>query len=409
MPVPLVSPIVTLTRRPIADVLWGVTMVAAGVSAPLLVWVAMTFAGHSEHALRWLVGLVVCALAPGLATALLSRADPSPGSLSVEGDTLRIERNGAVETLPRAAILDAHVVGERDDGATIEMRLPGGRELRVAAGTWNEAFDWLDAAGITTHRHARRYALGTRGHSLVWAALGLTVLGGPLAVGLTIALSLLVAWIAPTWRVLDSTLLTASWVLSAWVVWRWGRPATIAVGVDGVTIEAFRRRFVPMREVADASVAPSGTFVLTLTDGSKLEVATNGRRHRGADAVYAIVRMKRRAMAASRAASLALLDRDGRTVNAWRAALTGLGTSAAAFRGATLDRDALLDALDEPGEDPERRVGAVLALRDDEAAQTRVRVAIEACSDDAMREAMRAAAEGTLEPDHLDAITRAKR
>lgn len=407
MPVPLVSPLITLTRRPLADMLWGVTMSTAGACAVLL-----ALLGHAEdrgHKLAWFLGLVVCPLAPGLATMALSRAAPSHGRVSLDGDTLRVERDGVVETFPRSAILDAHVAGDHDDGATLEMRLPHGRELRVAAGSWDDAVRWLDAVGITTHRHARRYALGTRGHSVVWAALGLTVLGGPLAVVVMTALSLLAAWLVPAWQVHDSTLLAASWPLSAWFVWRWGRPATIVVGVDGVAVEAFRRRFVPMCEVADAQMEVSGGFVLTRVDGRKLTVVANGRRHRGADAVHAIARRKRRAVTDAHAASLARLDRDGRTAAAWRKAFDAHGTAPAAFRGLSLDRETLLAALEEPGGDPERRVGAVLALRDDESAQTRVRVAIEACADDSTREAMRAAAHDTLADEHLDALARAKR
>jgi hypothetical protein len=95
-----------------------------------------------------------------------------------------------------------------------------------------------------------------------------------------------------------------------------------------------------------------------------------------------------------------LLDRGGRSLEAWRAALGRLLQRGAQYRSAAISDDDVLGVLEDPAARPALRIGAALALREsaDPDARRRVRIAAAACADEETRAALEAAAE-----DHLDA------
>ena len=68
----------------------------------------------------------------------------------------------------------------------------------------------------------------------------------------------------------------------------------------------------------------------------------------------------------------------------------------------------LLRVAEDPTVSPEQRLGAVMALapRDNPAALARVRVAIDACANEALRDALEAAAAGTLDAATTGRVTR---
>ena len=365
------------------------------ITAPL----AIAFSSFGVWSGLFLTATVTCSSV----SWALSQHNPSPGSVRVEDGTLHVEHARATESTRVSSLRDAQVVATHDDHVAVELTLRDGRVLHVPTDSWDDAWRWLDDASIASHRRATTFRLGTRAQSFVWAVIGLVLLG-PLV---TFIVGLLPYMMFLRLGVTNTAALTsgdvALWLASAWVIWRWGRPATVLVGVDGVALRGvFTTRFVPMSDVASASVASDGAFVLTRLDGRSFSLSPNDSKHPGArQAAFAIAQMQRRASRSSRAVDLTMLDRRGRDAAAWREAMSSLSTSTAAFRGVTPDRQALLAVLDEPGADVERRVAAVLALRGDEAAQSRVRVAVDACSDEPSRDAMRAALDGTLADHHL--------
>jgi hypothetical protein len=98
-------------------------------------------------------------------------------------------------------------------------------------------------------------------------------------------------------------------------------------------------------------------------------------------------------------AQLALLDRGGQDVGAWRDAMDGLlAQNEGTYRSARLDPHSLATVLESPAQPLARRIGATLALRnvDDPELQERVRFAVESCVDDRLRSALERATQGEV-------------
>ena len=113
----------------------------------------------------------------------------------------------------------------------------------------------------------------------------------------------------------------------------------------------------------------------------------------------------------------ALLERRGRTVRAWRAALSELVREASSgYRTAMLPKEQALAVLEDGHAPSELRIGAALALTSgsrrvgehvaphgvDPETVTRLRIAVETCVNQAVRTALRDAIYGELEDDTLD-------
>jgi hypothetical protein len=103
-------------------------------------------------------------------------------------------------------------------------------------------------------------------------------------------------------------------------------------------------------------------------------------------------------------ARFALLDREGRTQEAWRTALRALLT-AESYRGVTLSRDEMVSVLEDEAGPTERRVAAALALADatDADVAIRARVAAEG-ADERVRVVLTGALDGALDDVVLDEV-----
>jgi hypothetical protein len=93
--------------------------------------------------------------------------------------------------------------------------------------------------------------------------------------------------------------------------------------------------------------------------------------------------------AKSQAHPLELLDRNGRSILKWqksvRTAMLG------GFRDVALGRNDLEEILADPKAPLERRIGAALALREEQEGRARIRIAAETAADAGVRAALEAA------------------
>jgi hypothetical protein len=195
----------------------------------------------------------------------------------------------------------------------------------------------------------------------------------------------------------------------AWflVISRFGVPDRVIVGHDGIALEGPRRaRFLPYDRILDATPAVDGV-ALHLDDGThaflRLLKPRVGRPLdlglRRRDHLLARIQAELTARRGGEAEPLgaALLDRQGRSVAAWRRALQELcAREDAGYRKASIDPDHLLRILEARDTSTERRVSAALALSAtrDPGLRRRVRVVIDTCADEELRAAIEAAAEG---------------
>jgi hypothetical protein len=101
---------------------------------------------------------------------------------------------------------------------------------------------------------------------------------------------------------------------------------------------------------------------------------------------------------------LAQLDRQRRTLPAWREDLRALlAVEGSGYRGAALGSDQLAEVVEDAGAPAERRVAAAIALsgNGDVESKRRVRIAAQACVEEDLRAALEHAAEGEIEEAEL--------
>ncbi|MEZ4405569.1 MAG: hypothetical protein R3A52_03595 [Polyangiales bacterium] len=190
-----------------------------------------------------------------------------------------------------------------------------------------------------------------------------------------------------------------------------GLPARATVGLDGVVIDwCGRRTRIPLRDIVGVRGEPE-RVCLDLRDGRVVELGLrfaparfsddlNGHRSRLAwsRAITERVNAARQVDADARAdATPAALLPSGRSTDAWLADLASLSGTAAGYRDASLDADALWRAVEGARVEPVARVAAAAALAGslDDDGRTRVRIAADAAAEPAVREGLTAVAEGS--------------
>jgi hypothetical protein len=209
---------------------------------------------------------------------------------------------------------------------------------------------------------------------------------------------ILIAFVLLVWPLLPVELVWAIWAALCVPLWMVMVPVLdTAVGLDGVTVGGrFGRRFYPWSEVAEVDEA-YGELRLRLRTGRVRGVWCNPE---DGTVLPALVAAAREALAAHQgaaadAAAAALLDRNGRSIAEWRAAMGGLLHRPNDYRSAPVDRDRVRALLADPSTPVERRIGAALALAHDaEDGRTRVRVAAEVVADPSARAALTGIADG---------------
>ncbi len=238
----------------------------------------------------------------------------------------------------------------------------------------------------------------------------LTALGG--FVGSMAAVATLIgAIVATTTRLPD--LGGDAWIVVVMALGAWlgariaaGRSSdvTVTLGYDALSYQAGRRTtVVALRDITAVRHAP-GELLLDRRDAPTLAIDLRRAAPQDPPCAPAIERAVSDARAPFPAG--AALHREGRALAAWREAMRAKASGATDFRAQALDRDDLEAALVHPGATPEERVGAALALRElDAAGVTRVRVAADAAVAPALRDALRAVADGAADEDIVRGAT----
>ncbi|MDB4929720.1 MAG: hypothetical protein JWM10_2204 [Myxococcaceae bacterium] len=386
---------VTTEREPFHPIMLGV---AVATMALTCVVISTT---QSERGM-WLF------LAPFAILAWWTTARSETAALSLEGDDLVVSASGGVRRIPRAGIRSAFVTAGRGapGAAAVRLRRDLGT-LTIDAADPDEAHALLHALGFDASQRRTEFD-GVRAFHRLMAALlapifALVVVMFPwswanpapsLHPPVAVAVGLFVVLCVVFWRVMVPVLRTS-------------------VGLDGITVGGrLGARFHPWSEVAGVT-AGDGCFHLTLRGARRREVWCNPED----DAVLpALVAAAREALAAYRdaaekAAAVALLDRQGRPVAEWRAAMAGVLRRHGGYRSAALDRGRVEALLADPSTPVERRLGAamVMAQAGDDDGRTRVRVAAEVVADPGARAALARIADGAESDEAVEAALRERR
>ncbi len=388
---------VSLTRRGLAERCSAVAFFSAVTAAPALTlfslneWpMALAWAWVAAGPLAWAAGLA------------LYGARGRSGRVAVDGERVRVEAGARAATFSCADVVEARVEPSVH-GCAVELWRRGGVVLRFEAGSIERAHAWLDGAGFALHRRVSRVVLGAAWHR--WAyAVGYAFVGMVVAPIVTIP----ALWALPRSVLLARATLVAVWAAFTVAATARSAPARVEVGTDGVLVrKGFSKRFIPYPALHAATAPDGDTLDLHLVAEPIMRLKTTSPGDRAAVKVaaaitYAIDRWRK----ARSVDDLGLLDRKGRAVEAWREAVGATLAPQGAFRGVALDREAVLRVLEDPSAPHERRVGAALALAGtDGAAATRVRVVIDGCANEALRDALEAAVEGRLDDATLARTT----
>jgi hypothetical protein len=186
----------------------------------------------------------------------------------------------------------------------------------------------------------------------------------------------------------------------------WG-PASLIVGADGIVIDRpFRDSFIPFAQL-DSVTMTNDRVTALLRDGTRLHARARhlstvqrGELRVRLDAAQAAFHRGE-----GEAPALAQLDRGGRAIAAWRAALRELPSRPSSYREATLTREQLLAVLESPAAPAERRLAAAVSLSAAGEAEiaARIRVAAEACARPQVRIALAGVADGDVDDAAIEA------
>lgn len=367
---------------------------AASVVASLVypAWSDMPRALSLALGFSYLGTLALCAVS-ALTQLWCWIAPRTRATVEVDGEALSVRRR----RVPLNEVAAGWLLRTADRGE-VELELRSGEVLSVEVRDPQEADALLDAANVAPHERALTMRLGSPLVELALAAAALFP-GGCVSSLVAVAAERALRLPSVTTGFMIFTLTALAVALSV----AWLRPPVVRVGHDGVSVRGGRGAwFAPWSEVTRITRLPS-SLTLSLRAGGPREISLIGTPRARQDALCARIAEAHAAAHAPRdlPARLAALDRQGRTVEAWREALREIPAARDDYRQTGLSRDELLAALSDPRAPEERRIAAafVLSALDPIEAAARVRVAVETVAHAPVRVALTRASEGSLDEE----------
>jgi hypothetical protein len=373
------------------------------------------------------LGLVVigslCAVGAPLLWLSAQLARFHDGSLRVDNGLVLGE--GGLETILPLVTVTAAAMSLLDD--ELEIRTRDGDVIRAKVSGHEEGFAIVDALAVSKVHGTWLASLHQRKPAARWVewpwltALAVTLLGFALAAPF-VSLDLAAA--------IAGMLGGAARVLAAGAH-RPGVVGSIVVGKDGIALkQAGKDRFIAFGAIESVVETEAGAS-LTLTGGETVAVeilpALQPEKEPYGSLTARLSTARRgRLLELLQEGMLpggpelvragALLERRGRTVRAWRVALSELVREASSgYRTAMLPKEQALAVLEDGHAPGELRIGAALALTVggragehtlprglDADTALRLRIAVETCVNQDVRTALRDAIYGDLEEETLD-------
>lgn len=337
----------------------------------------------------------------------------APGALEARegGAELVLVADGREHRVPIATtaggLVDGHVVPERAlvgaDGTTrqapaeVVLELHGGDVWRVEVADVSEGLELLGALGLGGR--ARTLRVPRRQSGTVVLTTFILFALAPFAM-VPVAFAAIV--IPPASVVVFAVALLLR--VGAAILGRL-QPGPLSIGADGVAWnEGKRRRFVPHRDIEDATLQSVGTLghrdlVLATRDGV-VRVPLGPLEPDLLEAVRAHVLAARgEAVAATQA-----FARGGRDYEAWKRDVEELIKGD--YRKVGVPKVRVLETLEDPHAPADQRLGAAMALAADspELAANVARDIARACADRELADALEALAEARLDPRRAEAV-----
>jgi len=360
---------------------------------------------------EWLIGAAV--LAGGLSMTVtaharrLGTAEWKPGGIEAQADTLWVTHGTTRVAVPRAEVARAELIETPDVGRwALVIYTVAGDLLHLALGSREAGAYFLQQTGLdrTPAAEQLRFVSPMRQFfnvTLLWS-LAMCFAVPILALGMWFAWEIVKPGSTPLAFAAMGALAVffLGWVTARSVNASW--TPTLTVGAEGFQVgKPWKTQFYPYQQLTNITVWPSeagSSLRLTVAQGTTHSFMSSGPYVREPERAAALLNVRLRALRQRSVVAHEALARQGRSVEAWRAAVGHLLGRGTAFRDGSLGRDALLDRVEVASLPAEQRLGAALALMDaDDDARTRVRIAAEACADTPLREALEAALAGRLD------------
>ncbi|MDI1449998.1 PH domain-containing protein [Polyangium sp. 6x1] len=373
----------------------------AAFAPPLVAWilwlvVPQSPAVQSCMSFAWFSALAASPLLAA-ASALFAM---SQGYGSGGESTIRVDRRGVVFDMEGRA---RDLSGERIESAYVvpkagvRLALVGGNVVFLAVPDEALAKAIVERLGFRPDKRRVTLHLGSPQWMLAAACMAAVVVWGASILSYVVASgtsSQTVSFVSLLLLVFLTPLLT-------WLSARALKPEEMVVGGDGILVRRpFGKHYYPLADIEAVHVRHDRLVLRlrgqekTVAKGEPALLAAAARR----------IQSVRAADPRERAAGVAnLLDRQGRPLDQWRAALSALVRDGD-YRHATITPEVLWSVLEDHKEEPSRRLGAAMLLRKSEPkAAQRIRIAADVCADDDVRAALERAAE-----DEIDEATLAK-
>ena len=335
------------------------------------------------------------------------------GSLTIEGDTVEVSVGGRV----RARFRRSDVVsGWTEPGSwggcdSVVLVTRAGVEVCVALADREQGAAILLAAGVAPEQRAVKIHVrpggsgGARTLRIFFSILTTLVLAGLLA--LTTYLYLRSYEVGRDTRsyIVSELISLISCAGAGVTLWRLVRgllTTTLTIGADGVVVQRFGSRRIVRRADLEGATVEIGELVLRQKGLAPVRIRAS------LGAAMAAVERIQAALQASRPDGVRIegLDRAGRSTTAWLGDLRALGAQSRGYRTASVDRADLVAAVKDGAAPAERRIAAAVALAagNDDEARAALRIAVDTCVDDRLRDALEQTAAGEMEAEALDEI-----
>jgi hypothetical protein len=289
-----------------------------------------------------------------------------------------------------------------ETSTVVEFEQADGDVLSAEFSSAEDGHAAVGAAGIDIRKRAMRVLLGGRWDGIgygIATVLFVLLQGTPLfllfiafaSLGKEPSIALAVA------------LLAASMVFGSRIL----GPTAVTIGSDGVSWKrGFSKGFVAYRDLAVVETWHGNDIMFRKHNGEIILLSHSRKDPARTAGTVSLIQHAMYGAQTSSSDALSILDRNERSIEAWREAMKALFSSAA-YRSVAVTRDDLSRTLDDPQSSSERRIGAAMALAaaGDADALTRVRVAAEACADENLRYCLEGVAAGDTDEHALELAT----
>lgn len=309
----------------------------------------------------------------------------------VDRQSLFLIRDEKERRIPRGLIAEG--ILRPGSAPEVELHLHGGETLRLVFEKQAFAVALLDALELGPAKRRAAIALGEQSN-VAWRRL--FGVGGTLVGGLMLG-SILLAVFSYSFPEIGEVLARSGLLImlgATLLVLRALRYTEVTIGSDGLVImRPFATKFVDFSRIAQ--VNPAGTTLVIHYRNGKVEEI----RGASATAAQAAAERAQEAMEQARQAESASrsgwLERRGRSLRNWRAAVVAALRPASEYRSAAHGPDDAQRILEDPKAQAEQRVGAALALvgSGEPRAAEKVRAAAAACANTRLRVALSSAAD----------------